>query len=77
VIEPSTLTAAKALKTNGSITAWGNSDTGGTGAPSGSGYTKIYSTGGAFAAVKANGTITAWGSSYSGGTGAPSGSGYT
>jgi hypothetical protein len=32
-----------ALKADGSITAWGNSDTGGTGAPSGSGYTKIYS----------------------------------
>jgi hypothetical protein len=58
VIEPSALRAAKAgytkiystdsafaaFKTNGSITAWGNSDTGGTGAPSGSGYTKIYST---------------------------------
>jgi hypothetical protein len=32
----------------------------GTGAPSGSGYTKIYSTYGAFAAVKADGAITAW-----------------
>jgi hypothetical protein len=36
--------AFAALKTNGSITAWGSSDAGGTGAPSGSGYTKIYST---------------------------------
>jgi hypothetical protein len=43
------------------------SDAGGTGAPSGSGYTKIYSTGGAFAAVKADGTITAWGDPGSGG----------
>jgi hypothetical protein len=56
-----------ALKTNGSITAWGNSDTGGTGAPSGSGYTKIYSTGDAFAAVKVDGSITAWGDPNSGG----------
>jgi hypothetical protein len=32
-----------ALKADGSITAWGNSDWGGTGAPSGKGYTKIYS----------------------------------
>jgi hypothetical protein len=43
----------------------------------GSGYTKIYSTDGAFAALKTNGSITAWGSSDAGGTGAPFGSGYT
>jgi hypothetical protein len=43
--------------------------------PSGSGYTKIYSTGSAFAALKADGSITVWGDS--GGTGAPSGDGYT
>jgi hypothetical protein len=47
------------------------------GAPSGSGYTKIYSTGYAFAALKADGSNKAWGSSGSGGTGAPSDSGYT
>jgi phage gp45-like len=41
------------------------------------GYTKIYSTEGAFVALKADGSITAWGSSYSGGIGAPSDSGYT
>jgi hypothetical protein len=41
--------AFAALKTNGSITAWGDSDSGGAGAPSGTGYTKIYSTGNAFA----------------------------
>jgi hypothetical protein len=40
-----------AVKADGSITAWGSSDAGGTGAPSGTGYTKIYSTGGAFAAA--------------------------
>jgi hypothetical protein len=47
------------------------------GAPSGSGYTKIYSTGYAFAAVKVDGSITAWGDSDAGGAGAPSGSGNT
>jgi hypothetical protein len=59
VIEPSVLRAAK--------------DAGGAGAPSGSGYTKIYSTRHAFAALKADGSITAWGNSNAGGTGAPSG----
>jgi hypothetical protein len=37
---------------------WGDSSYGGVGAPSGGGYTKIYSTGGAFVAVKADGSIT-------------------
>jgi hypothetical protein len=49
----------------------------GSGAPSGSGYTKIYSTSRAFAALKADGSIKAWGDSDYGGSGAPSGSGYT
>ncbi|VVM28114.1 hypothetical protein BSPWISOXPB_6558 [uncultured Gammaproteobacteria bacterium] len=49
--------AFAALKVDGSIKAWGRSDYGGTGAPSGSGYTKIYSTMRAFAAVKADGSI--------------------
>jgi hypothetical protein len=35
--------AFAALKVDGSITEWGSSDSGGTGAPSDSGYTKIYS----------------------------------
>jgi hypothetical protein len=48
--------------------AWANSRFGGEGAPSDSGYTKIYSTGSAFAAIKADGSITAWGSSSVGGT---------
>jgi hypothetical protein len=47
------------------------------GAPSDNGYTKIYSTGSAFAALKADGSITAWGNSDEGGTGAPSDNGYT
>jgi hypothetical protein len=37
------------LKADGSITAWGNQNYGGADAPSGSGYTKIYSTAYAFA----------------------------
>ncbi|CAC9434184.1 hypothetical protein, partial [uncultured Gammaproteobacteria bacterium] len=41
------------------------------------GYTKIYSTGSAFAALKADGSITAWGASSAGGTDAPPGNGYT
>jgi hypothetical protein len=77
VIDPSALTAAKAPPVEGSITAWGRSYSGGIGAPSDSGYTKIYSTNDAFAAIKANGSITAWGNSGYGGTGAPSDSGYT
>jgi alpha-tubulin suppressor-like RCC1 family protein len=63
------------LQADGSITAWGDSRYGGT-APSGSGYTKIYSTGYAFAALKADGSIVAWGESNRGGT-SPSGNGYT
>ncbi len=69
--------AFAALKADGSIKAWGNSYSGGTGAPSDNGYTKIYSTWGAFAALKADGSITAWGASDKGGTGAPSDNGYT
>jgi hypothetical protein len=42
----------------------------GTGAPSDNGYTKIYSTGSAFAALKADGSITAWGNSDYEGSGA-------
>jgi hypothetical protein len=43
--------------------AWGSPYAGGAGAPSGSGYTEIYSTGIAFAALKTDGSITAWGNS--------------
>jgi hypothetical protein len=46
VIEPSALRAA-----------WGSPYFGGTGAPTDSGYTKIYSNAYAFAALKANGSI--------------------
>ena len=70
-------TAFAAIKADGSIMAWGNSNNGGTNAPTDSGYTEIYSNRYAFAALKADGSITAWGSAYAGGTGAPSDSGYT
>jgi hypothetical protein len=56
------------LQTNGSIMAWGNSNSGGSGAPADNGYTKIYSTAYAFAALRADGSIEAWGDSGSGGT---------
>jgi hypothetical protein len=39
--------AFAALKADGSITAWGRLDSGGTGAPSDNGYTNIYSNGAA------------------------------
>jgi hypothetical protein len=48
-----------AVKADKSIMAWGDFYTGGTGAPHDRGYTKIYSTGYAFAALKADGSITA------------------
>jgi hypothetical protein len=46
--------AFAALKADGSITAWGRSGHGGSGAPSDHDYIKIYSTGDAFAAIKAD-----------------------
>jgi hypothetical protein len=52
VIEPS--------EADGSIKGWGASNAGGAGAPTDSGYTKIYSSKYAFAALKADGSITAW-----------------
>jgi hypothetical protein len=41
--------AFAALKADGSIKAWGDPSSGGTGAPAGNDYTKIYSTDSAFA----------------------------
>ena len=71
------LNAFAVLKADGSIMAWGNSYQGGSNAPAGSDYTKIYSTGSAFAALKVDGSITAWGNSDYGGSNAPTGTGYT
>jgi hypothetical protein len=65
------------LAHDGSIKVWGNSDYGGANAPAGSGYTKIYSTVGAFAVLKADGSIKAWGESDAGGVNAPADKGYT
>jgi hypothetical protein len=48
--------AFAAIKADGSITAWGDSRYGGKDAPSDKGYTKIYSTGYAFAALKTEGS---------------------
>jgi hypothetical protein len=50
---------------------------GGKGAPSGSGYTKIYSNRRAFAALTHNGSIKVWGFPHFGGNKAPAGRGYT
>ncbi|MGB1159453.1 MAG: hypothetical protein ACPG3V_08645 [Porticoccaceae bacterium] len=61
--------------TDGSIHDWGEPRYGGIGAPTDSGYTKIYSSAFAFAALKADGSITAWGNLF--GNGAPTDSGYT
>ncbi|CAC9516653.1 hypothetical protein [uncultured Gammaproteobacteria bacterium] len=61
------LNAFAALKADGSITAWGSSDSGGSNAPAGTGYTKIYNAF-SFAALKADGSIKAWGHSSKGGT---------
>jgi alpha-tubulin suppressor-like RCC1 family protein len=65
-----------ALKTDGSLAAWGDGASGGTGAPSGIGFTQVVSSGSAFAALKSDGSISAWGSSLTGGTGAPTGTGF-
>ena len=65
------------MKADGSITVWGHPDSGGKDAPTGKGYTKIYSNAYAFAAMKADGSIKAWGDSDFGGKKAPTGKGYT
>ncbi|PID83929.1 hypothetical protein CSB09_03800, partial [Candidatus Gracilibacteria bacterium] len=68
--------AYAALQADGSIIAWGVSNWGGSGAPTGTGYTKIYSNGHAFAALKNDGSIAVWGASWAGGQGTPTGTGY-
>lgn len=66
-----------AIKANGSIVSWGATESGGTGAPNGTGFTTIYTNNNAFAAMKADGSITVWGAAGSGGNNAPTGTGYT
>ena len=65
------------IKADGSIIAWGNANFGGSGAPTDSGYTKIYSNQYAFAALKSDGSIKAWGYATYGGSGAPTDTDYT
>ncbi len=66
--------AFAALSSDGSITAWGDRDSGGSGAPTDNGYIKIYSAFSAFAALKSDGSITAWGNDIY--NGAPTDNGY-
>ena len=47
-----------------------------SGAPTGTGFTAIFSTSYAFAALHESGTIHAWGPAEDGGSGAPTGSGF-
>jgi hypothetical protein len=47
--------------------AWGDSKSGGKGAPIDKGYTKIYSNENAFTAVKSDGSIRTWGNPDYGG----------
>jgi len=63
--------AFAALKSDGSVVAWGNSFTGGdsssVAASLSSGVTAIYSNKGAFAAVKRDGSVVTWGNTDYGG----------
>jgi alpha-tubulin suppressor-like RCC1 family protein len=64
------------LGIHGTISVWGDSAVGGSGAPTDTGYTQITSNQRAFAALKRNGAIAAWGDAAYGGTGAPVATGY-
>jgi alpha-tubulin suppressor-like RCC1 family protein len=66
-----------AMKPDGSLNAWGDGTSGGSGAPTGTGFTQVVSSGSAFAALKSDGSVTVWGSAATGGTGAPTGTGFT
>ncbi len=65
------------LTANGGVYSWGANDYGGSGEPTGTGYTQITASNNAYAALKYDGSIEAWGNSSFGGVGAPTGSGYT
>ena len=69
--------AFAAIKSDGSISAWGHPSYGGSNAPAGTGFTQVFSTQQAFAALKADGSISAWGQSAMGGSNAPAGTGFT
>ncbi|MEC4729028.1 tandem-95 repeat protein [Shewanella sp. D64] len=66
-----TTRAFAAVKTDGSVIAWGSKYNGGTNAPASvtaenSNVKIIHSTGGSFAAVKVDGSVVAWGSNNGG-----------
>ncbi len=68
--------AFAALTSDGSIFSWGDPSYGGTGAPSGKGFVRIYTNRYSFAALRRDGSIAAWGDAERGGSGTPSGTGY-
>ncbi|MEI8237211.1 MAG: hypothetical protein WCG11_08590, partial [Methylococcaceae bacterium] len=57
--------AFAAIKNDGSVVAWGNSDFGGT-APNMTNVKQIFSTGYAFAALKNDGFVVSWGTDGNG-----------
>ncbi|WP_341886561.1 putative Ig domain-containing protein, partial [Synechococcus sp. UW140] len=65
------------LTANGGVYSWGANDYGGSGEPTGTGYTQITASNNAYAALKYDGSIEAWGDSKFGGINEPTGSGYT
>ncbi len=65
------------LTANGGVYSWGSLDYGGSGEPTGTGYTQITASNNAYAALKYDGSIEAWGDSKFGGINEPTGSGYT
>jgi len=71
------LGAFAALRQDGSISAWGESETGGTGAPTDKGYVKIFSNARAFLALKYDGSFITWGDKAFGGSFSSPGLGYT
>ena len=69
--------ASAALDEQGRIHAWGNNKYGGSGAPTDTGFTAIFSTDRALSALDEQGAIHAWGDNKYGGSGAPGGTGFT
>lgn len=66
-----------AIRADGSIAVWGDANTGGSGAPTGTGYVSITKTKDAYAALNANGTVAFWGGANTGGSNGPSGANAT
>jgi len=70
------LNAFTALLPDGSLASWGAAGSGGSGAPNGTGFSRVFSNSTAFAAIKNDGTVVSWGDPTYGGSGAPAGSGF-